>query len=364
MTIKNLPTKQLGVLYLTKSYLYFSGTVNKQMYTAELQEQAIKDFELVDRDECISILTTFFEGNAIVPAKYLFVLGNDICFEKILNKSSATPEEIQQFNDSVPFERVLSHPIQSDKDTRLIGTNFEIIEIIIHILEDKGFVMTKIVPASLLRGYDLAQGMSIPVAGMLLKHVDGFQEFNLLAKEKTDEEKSSLQADFSTSSNSPVVLIILMLFILSVLVGAVMYSLGMLPSQKAPPPIIIPTPNQTSIKIAPTLLPTATPTPTPLSSDSARIKIAPIQFKLVANSASKKASQQVQKMLKTEGAKKIEISTQNNISSLETQIVFSKNITIDLRNYLIEKINLITPESKVRDTEDTTDEITILIKKI
>ena len=179
--------KQPALLFLDKNGFYFFEAGLPNIVTLAFLEGSIKNMDIISTISLEAQIKSFIEQYHLTPASITIILSPNITFEKdIINvHPEELPEQIKQFVDTIPFERVLSKKYTIDKGVKVIGCNEDIYQELKQSFEKNGFSVDNIIPYQFL-GVDqpLIQNLTAENASQFLKRTGNLRQITMLEVEK------------------------------------------------------------------------------------------------------------------------------------------------------------------------------------
>lgn len=150
-----MSTKKLltSILFIDKDRIDVYLPDKKTVVSCDINEEAVKYCEVMDRDKLHTQLKSFIETNKLSPSSLIVVLAKNILFEKDFIKGQETDDQQQlqseQFIDNVPFESVGSKTVPLEKGFRVIAANADLYESIMTTFRQSGFLIQALLPITL-----------------------------------------------------------------------------------------------------------------------------------------------------------------------------------------------------------------------
>jgi hypothetical protein len=269
-------------------------------------------------------------------------------------------KEIQRFIDSVPFEEVSVTQLKTPTATTVIGTNKVLLLTLREAFEQDGSSIDTAVPATLFgKDVNLANGLTLEVARVLLQRSENIKGQNMLIEEKklSDTAQGSVQLGLPQKDSEKkrlfamagvFGLLIIILVVLFMRMNAENAELAEKARQKKKTPAPV------------AALPTAVPTAeTPVASSSA-IDVSEITVQISANSSTASTAAEIRQILTGSGFKSITLQ-QVNITSSRTVILFSSDIPDALRETVVEVLSAIITDPGVQESTAADSSIRITL---
>lgn len=364
--------------------------IPKFNFTSDL----VVNLDVINKEQFTNLIATFIQINKIVPGNLAVILSDSITYTKDLVNQNSSPnstaanidkglgaqnigkdhkEEIADFLENIPFEEVLAKVIKTDKLSRIVAVNKDLVATIIDVFVSRGSTMMGIVPAFMYgQNANFTTGLTQGNASMVINETEIFRIGNLL----TDQEKmissskleselkdspTGAKSDLDNEGKKPKNLrqyILIGIFVMLLVVLAVVFlNLG---ASQTPvdtisnPPHILPESDS---------LPTGEPTLTQAPITTAPLDIKSIKIKIVQSSQSDEKAVFLKDGLLKMGF----VDVANEVSEVsipeKSSVIFSQSIPADLRNNVITEIKKILPEISILENQDSNFTIDILIGK-
>jgi hypothetical protein len=359
--------------------------VSKFNFTPDL----VSDLDVINKEQFVNLIGTFIQVNKIVPSSLVIILSDNIICIKDLVNSVQKPvpdqslkvetnsdkehkDEVQNFLENIPFEEILARVIKSGSVDRIVAVNKDLVMTIADTFVGKGSVMETIVPSFMYgQSTDFTAGLNLNNAQIILGNIETLRLGNLLTDQEKIDPSQNLENELKNSlssvkSNSTKIskkkknmrqYMLIGVFGVLLIVLVIVYLISS--SQKLPKSYTIKVPKTTPV-VAPTEIPvsaSASATITPV------IDLKTINVK-ISHSAS---SSGIITNLKTDLLK---IGLQNVVDEIsevslpeKSSIIFSQNISVDLRNNIIVEIKKILPDISILENPDSNNEIKISVGK-
>lgn len=264
--------KKRGVIYIEKNGLYYFDENQTNILQFPFPPNLVQDLEIFDNDALSNQIKIFVQTNKILPCTLLFVVSNNIIFEKVVPVAdySKKDQEVQTFLENIPFENVISKVYDQDKGYRVIAFNKDIYTVLRSSFESMQFNVSGIIPNFILGNMGSSGALQVNSVKYILEKFDTLVKQDLLpAPVKPSILDKDILGSPSDSEENPGVkkkntlpFLLPVLFILFLVLGFVIYQEFKPSAKPSPVPQTI---------TAPTTLPTEIPTlkPTLISTPSA-----------------------------------------------------------------------------------------------
>ena len=162
--------------------MYFYGMQMEQPFPVDIPVTAVRDLEVLNRDQLNTIIETFLTSGGITGGSLIMVLSNTLLFEKQIVQDLSDEKRragaIKEFIDNVPFEQVayLSYPVQTG--VGVMATNEELFIAIKKAFERKNVQVHLIVPVRAFGDIQVAQsGLDAQTAVFFMQNADQVKQF-------------------------------------------------------------------------------------------------------------------------------------------------------------------------------------------
>lgn len=137
------------IIFLGAGKIFISD--GNRVLQFEIPNSAIKDWDLVNKESLQDTLNAFIAANKFEPSDITFVLSGPACFSQdiMLKDPSKLDEEVDKFNDAVPFNYLISKAYKIGGGVRVIAANKDLVDAISEVFEGKGFPLFAVVPAAI-----------------------------------------------------------------------------------------------------------------------------------------------------------------------------------------------------------------------
>lgn len=179
--------KQPSFLYLDKNGFYFYVIGLPNIISMAFLPTSVRDMDVINAAQLAAQIKTFVEQYQIPPSTITIILSPNITFEKdVVGLAIEEQEETaKKFNETIPFDSVLSKKYPIEKGIKVIGVNEDLIEEIKSSFEKCSFILDSVVPYQIL-GADQAfiQSMTVENINLFLKRTVRLRQFSILITEK------------------------------------------------------------------------------------------------------------------------------------------------------------------------------------
>jgi len=348
----------------------------------------VANLDVVNAEQFTTLVSTFIQINKIVPSGIAVILSDDVIYIKDLAVSAPKPipvqdlkttsnndgehkDEVESFLENIPFEEVLARVIKTENLNRVVAVNKDLIMTIINAFIEKGSSIDAITPGFMYgQNVNFATGLTANGVQVILGNAEILRLGNLL----TDQEKMILCQDLKgvEADSSPVdavgkkpqnrrQYVLAGIFIILLVILGVVYFI----SQRSDENSQVKASAASSVEnIVPTVVPTIIPVMTTTSSAT----VVPINSKTVNIIISHDAqSSTIAASLKTDfsgmGIQNITDEVSEVSIPEKSSVVFSQNISADLRSSIVAEIKKLLPSFSILENQDSNSMVNISIGK-
>lgn len=143
--------KPRSLLYLGRGGFDLFSTLGGESLRCSFSERAVSRLEVVDPTLLQSEIKAFLQEKKLVAGNLILMLLQDVTFEKKITATETSGEEneVKNFLDEVPFERVGKRLLRQDSEVLLVATNRDLYEGVKRSFEEVGWEVSAVVPLSL-----------------------------------------------------------------------------------------------------------------------------------------------------------------------------------------------------------------------
>ncbi len=336
----------------------------------------VANLDVVNKEQFSNLITTFIQINKIIPSSLGLVLSDNIVYEKdlvdILQKSPVPiepsglevqanidkehKEEIQNFLEDIPFEEVLAKVIKTDKVSRIVAVNKDLVMTIADVFVNKGSTIEAIIPSFMYGpNVNFAAGLTQNNIQAILGESEILRLGNLLTDQQRIISPQSLETEKIEKEKRPQNLrqyLLIGVFVTLLVILAVVYlNLGV---------------SKTSLqsnKIVPTTPPVGGPTFTQTQISTIPTDLKSIKIKIMQSFESGEAVESLKSKLLEIGFQDITNEVSQASTAEKSSVIFSQNVPADAREKALVEIKKILPDVSILENQDTSLTVTILIGK-
>lgn len=364
------------ILFIDRSGFSLFQDTQSNIPKFNFTPDVVVNLDVVNKEQFTNLLATFIQINKIVPSSLAVILSDTVIYEKDLSippptvvnpalpkpalpEQSVPEENIQNFLDNVPFEDVLAKVIKSENTNRVVAVNKDLVETIVSVFVSRGSIIEAVVPSFLYgQSANFTQGLTQENIRIILERAEIIKIGNLLTDQQKVSPPPGLEIEVKSKEKKPKSIrqfILIGVFAALLIILAVVYfTMGI---SQAPP--VSKTKNSVSAGSVPTVIPTLVQesiTPSPIDLTSIRIKI-------VQNSPSDVVANNLKNELLRIGFLNVANEVATSAVSEKSSVLFSQDISPDVRNNVIIEIKKVLPEISILESQDSNLTITILMGK-
>lgn len=176
-------SNQRYLVFVEPYRLYIYSTQMEQPYPVDIPITAVRDVEILNRDQVYSLVDAFVTANGMTGGSIVMVLSQSLLFEKQivqdLSDEVRRTAAIKEYIDNVPFEQTayVSYPIQTG--IGIIATNEEFFGTLKRAFERKNITVNLVVPAMAFGDVKVSPqtGPDAQTASFFLDNIDQVKQF-------------------------------------------------------------------------------------------------------------------------------------------------------------------------------------------
>lgn len=354
----------------------------------------VANLDVISKEQLVNLISTFIQINKIVPSSLGLVLSDTVIYEKDLvnppgtslhpasqtavpsqppsnpmvtqeNADKEHKEEIQNFLENIPFEEVLAKDVKTDKIDRIVAVNKDLIMTIADVFEKSGSVIEAIIPSFMYgQNVNFTAGLTSDNIQAILGGSEIARIGNLLTDQQKMSSPQSLEGEQKEKEKKPQNLrqfILIGIFVTLLVILVVVYlNMGVSPAPTPDKRIQSSTVNTGDVPTIPPVAGSALDQ-TPIATLSANINN--IKIKIVQSSQSSAVSDSLKDQLLEIGFENVVSEITADTISEKSSVVFSQNISDDIRSIVIAEIKKVLPDVSVLENQNLDLAITILLGK-
>lgn len=326
----------------------------------------VSNLDVVNREQFSNLIASFIQINKIIPSSLGVILSDNVIYVKDLANGEESQDKIQAFLENIPFEEVLAKVIKTDTVNRIVAVNKDLVTTIIDAFVGKGSSIESVAPSFMYgQNVNFTIGLTQDNVKTILGNLEILRTGNLLTDQKkivppaVVENEKNPDPGVKKPQNIRQYILIGVLATLLVIFVVVYLNLG---ASKTPPPTRKLKSSEASAVIAPTNQPAGGPTLVQT------ITIAPndlknIQLKIVQNSQSEAAIDSMRNNLLTAGFENIIIEASEATPSEKSSIIFSQDISSDVRDVAIREIKKTLFDITILENQEANLTIIVILGK-
>ena len=368
------------------------ANVLKFNFTSDL----VANMDVISRAQLISLVATLIQINKIVSSDIAIILSDDVIYIKDLAVPAQKPplappvltpvpvqapapktegaedkeckDEVESFLENIPFEEVLARVIKTESMNRVVAVNKDLVMSIVDAFVTKGSNLDTIVPAFIYgQNINFTAGLTPGNVKTVLGNIEILKSGNLL----TDQEKiilfrnlkgqtEALPTSVAKKPQNRRQYLLAGVFVILLIILGVVYVTSQGSNGNSQPQTAV-APN------VQTIVPTAVPTVVPAIATSSATVI-PTDLKTVNIIISHSAqSSVIATSLKTGlsnmGFQNVTDQVLEVSIPEKSSVVFSQNISADLRSSIIAELKEVLPNFSVLENQDSNSTVNISIGK-
>lgn len=327
--------------------------------------ETVSNLDVVNKELLLNLISAFIQTNKIPSSNLIIVLSQNIIYEKDLQKPELTAdggekqeEGVRNFIENVPFEEVLTKVIKIGDLTRVVAVNKDLIDSITESFVKGGSIVAGVVPSFLYKeSLNFSSGLKREDAVLVLRKSEALKLGNLLigqqtinASENSNDQKSK---EKESKNKRQYILVGIFLILLGILGVVILLNMNPLTSKKGNNTVSLEKTNSFINKSI------TKPTEKPQATSSANLTMKDIKIEIAGNNRQDVLINLRSELLKL-GFKNIN-ETLSGGSSVKSSILFSQNVSSDIRQRIIPEIEKILGDVVVAENQDLTSEIKIIV---
>lgn len=171
-----------GIIFLDRNRIFvYDGN---GILRLDVPETITRDTDIIDKSGFDTLVDTFIKSKKINSLPVWLVLADGICFSKDVTEVDVikADDEIKDFLEAIPFDKVISKKYKSAGGIRIIATNLEYIEAVMDVFDKDEFVMEGIVPGVLFPGFTTKKVLDPDFVKYILGSKNRMSMGNMLTK--------------------------------------------------------------------------------------------------------------------------------------------------------------------------------------
>lgn len=345
--------KQKGIMVLQRDRLFIYTAGAAAVYVMPFPPNVVNDLEVLNPDELAVRVKLLIDQNKVIPSSCILILGSTVLFDAAITTagSAAISQEVKKFQETVPFESVLSKVYDITTKPHAYASNNDLYRQIQRPLEAAGFLITAVVPAPIATDLPQTGELTTQTAAVLLKKYDDLRKKSMvedtLYLHSTNYLYQSIGGEKKEAPKNLPILIGIFVVLIGVLGALIMF-------QNAPPQKTLatqPTP--------PPQLPTVEPTAQPASSSSV---LSPASIKIHILHAAPAAAQAeaVKQTLSTAGMTTVTVE-EATVQAGNSLAVFSPSVSAELKDRVVAELKKHYPQISVQQADTAPYDVSVTI---
>ncbi len=339
------------IISIDKNKISLCSPTHASPLVFQFTPSMVADLEVINKEELTASLTTFIQKSQISPSSLVIVLAASISFDQDFpGPTPPSPDQIQKFQDTIPFSAISSKLFKSNKNYKLVVINRDYYETIKAVFQKLSFEVLAVVPSFVLNPLGLSDDLTASACTLLLKKIN-FLTDNSFISSATDDSRSFQQKEqaFLTRHQTPAVVVSILLVIAS-LTTAVVF----LTRRSSPPaaPVSTPRPLSTPVSI---LLPSPSPSPA--------VNLAAYSVQIINGSTVSGLATQLEDQLRPLGFTQITTTT-TSATSGTALVVFRPTVPDAARQLILAETQKLSADPSVQDNPQAQFDITITLSQI
>lgn len=349
-----------AVVFVDRKNMYYFGGDAKTALSLPFPPTAVQDMEVINGDELIKTITDFIKANKLKPAEILYCFSSQTYFEKAVPEKTA-PEEIErlrsEFNENVPFNKILSKDFSQGKNTTIIAMNKDFAYTMKKVFETLGFSTQAIIPTFVLYGQQ-AVTFSSQVGEQLMKHFNSLQQVSFPTKEdetkNIDHDEKEFAVQKKPGNNRLYVLIGVFGVLIIILIGFYFY----MQKKRAPQPSAQ-TPSQVIVPTTITSLPSPTVEASPTATLQPDIPKDEIEISVLNGSGVAGEADRVKERLAEADFTNVTTGNAPTLDSEKTSIVFKPTVPRAYKDEIVTMIKSLGYQITTRENDEISSDVLI-----
>ncbi len=175
--------KQLA-LYIDANRGIFFGDDLQEAKEIAFPDDIVRDLDLVNKEKLDAYLQAILQTYQIIPSQLTIILADAITFDKDVTElpPERRDEEIKKYLDIVPFQDICSRVYTIEKKAHLVAANNSLIEKIRLFFQKQQFIVTAVVPYSILQEVFPALQTDVDLSFILSK-IDSFKQYSIITEQ-------------------------------------------------------------------------------------------------------------------------------------------------------------------------------------
>jgi hypothetical protein len=350
-------------------------------------QDLVANLDVVNKEQLSSLITTFIQINKMLPSSLAVILSDNVIYVRDLetpvqkpvpgqvlktdpNADKEQEDGVQSFLENIPFEEVLAKVIKTATVNRVVAINKDLVMTIVNAFVNKGSVVDAIVPSFMYgQSVDFSAGLTPNNVRVILGNMEILKLGNLLTDQETIPSRTLggelICPPEESGTKKPQNLrqyILIGVFILLLIVLGVVYFVSQKADANSNAKNIDRAANQENV--VPTVVPTVVPIPATASATLDPEELRTVTVTISYNAQFSAIVVKLRTGFLDMGFENV-IDKVSKISIPEkSSVIFSQNISTDLRNSVIAEIEEILKEDvSILESEDSNSTVSIILGK-
>lgn len=373
------------IIFLDRNgFIIYQDTLSS-VWQFPFSQELVQNLDVINKVELVNSIGSFIQTNKVISSSVIIILADSVIFQKDLTSLQKNQEvglpseedktinkpqidfgnkeqqekEIKNFLDSVPFEEILAKVVNN---TRLVATNKDLLEGVVHSFKKIGCSVEAIVPAFMYQQYiDFSQGLSQNVAKIILQQVDLLKLGNMLTNQQAvdvkqdpnDQPQNVPKEKPKNARQFVLIAIFVFLIIILVIVYLASKSTPQAPSREK---VLQPSesqsfPSPTAVLQAPTIIP------------SSIIDLKTLEIIVVKNSETEILANGLKNLLTQSGFLNVNLQDSTGPIPAKSSVLFSKSVPEEARQKVIVEIKKLFPDILTQESQENESITTIIVGK-
>lgn len=331
-----------SVIYIDRNNLYFYGSNVHTPLTLPFQPTVVRDIEVINGEELEKQLNDFIKNNKIEPSEALLIIAHQSSFEKIIDPKTP-PDQLEtakkQFLDNVPFEQTLSKSFTTNKGTKIIAVNKDLVYLIRDIFNKNHFNVEIIASIAVLYP-DEDVAFNSALAQQILNKYSQFKQNMFLLKDVEVASTDMFEESYGKEKKNATLYYLIPVFI--ILIGVLVWLvISQRSSRRTNRNTATPTPVRASARVSPTI--TIEPTQPKATVEAALAKNT-VQIQVLNGSGIAGQADDVRETLEEQGYTQVTTGNASTLQSSRSLIVFNSRVPVTQQEEIAELVSAITGE--------------------